>query len=311
MSLQSTVPIVYSPGSYGTYLEWALVSLTSTDPVANSVTATGSSHRYAGHGGNYIHRWKPESPTQEFYHRPDYDWSQGYPKFVRLHPKITTQDSVDKTLETLLNDVDQIVYLYPNKDCVLLTINNMYYKIWGNWWEHHVNNVFNKDDLYGRWGLDLTVSADQIPNWIKREFLSFYLMPSWLDQVNWYHLDRWSNQRCHVVLVNDLLYNFENTLQRLQKLLNLDFCHSVESLLPIHQKNIKAQRYLSQDSICTQIVTSTVNGTLYDWSNQMITLPSEAWVQWQLRNLGFEIRCDGLDIFPTNSLQLKELLYPL
>lgn len=36
---------------------------------------------------------------------------------------------------------------------------------------------------------------------------------------------------------------------------------------------------------------------------------SEAWIQWQLRNLGYEIQCHGLDKFPTNSVHLHELLY--
>jgi hypothetical protein len=40
-----------------------------------------------------------------------------------------------------------------------------------------------------------------------------------------------------------------------------------------------------------------------------LPLASEAWIQWQLRNLGWEIKCHELDIFPTNSVYLKELLY--
>jgi predicted nuclease with RNAse H fold len=46
---------------------------------------------------------------------------------------------------------------------------------------------------------------------------------------------------------------------------------------------------------------------MHTW--EPLPLPSEAWIQWQLRNLGYELRCHGLDMFPTNSVQLRELLY--
>jgi len=32
-------------------------------------------------------------------------------------------------------------------------------------------------------------------------------------------------------------------------------------------------------------------------------------IQWQLRNQGYEIQCHGLDMFPTNSVQLRKLIY--
>ena len=39
------------------------------------------------------------------------------------------------------------------------------------------------------------------------------------------------------------------------------------------------------------------------------TLLDEAYVQHRLRQQGYEIRCDGLDVFPTNSRDLRELIY--
>ena len=63
--------------------------------------------------------------------------------------------------------------------------------------------------------------------------------------------------------------------------------------------------------LCKNIVTSTISNTPFDWADQNTTLVGESFVQWDLRNRGFEIRCDGLDTFPTNSLQLRELLYPV
>ena len=39
------------------------------------------------------------------------------------------------------------------------------------------------------------------------------------------------------------------------------------------------------------------------------TMLDEAYVQHCLREQGYEIRCDGLDTFPTNSSDLRELIY--
>ena len=65
------------------------------------------------------------------------------------------------------------------------------------------------------------------------------------------------------------------------------------------------------DSLCNQIVDSTIQGVDFSWADRYLPLPSESWVHWQLRNLGFEIQCHELDIFPTNSKKLKELLYKI
>ena len=39
------------------------------------------------------------------------------------------------------------------------------------------------------------------------------------------------------------------------------------------------------------------------------TMLDEAYIQHCLREKGYEIRCDGLDVFPTTSRDLRELIY--
>ena len=72
-------------------------------------------------------------------------------------------------------------------------------------------------------------------------------------------------------------------------------------------ENIKLQKYINQDTICNQIIDTILTDKFMAWDP--LPLPSESYVQWKLRELGYEIRCHGLDIFPTTSVQLKELLY--
>ena len=69
------------------------------------------------------------------------------------------------------------------------------------------------------------------------------------------------------------------------------------------------QKFVNIDHVCQQILAAVVNGQYSEWED--LSIFDEAWLQWQLRNNKLEIRCEGLDKFPTNSLQLRELLYPV
>ena len=293
----NTVPIIYNGGSYGTYLEWCLTSLCSDQPICDPFTSTGSSHEFFGNFVSGIQNWQQYLST-------------GTPhQLVRLHPKICKTESITENLNEILNSVNGIIYLYPDKDSVLLTVNNYFTKIWDNWWNHYFFTEIDALTIYSNWPVSTNVPIAQIPTWIRREFLSFYLMPAWHDQVEWYHLDSWNHPRSHNILVKDLLYDFESVINQLQQILNFNFVRPVSDLLPYHKKNLQLQKFKNQDKLCKNIVDSIVNNFEFDWSNQLVPLASESWIQWQLRNLGYEIQCHELDKFPTNSVHLKELLY--
>jgi hypothetical protein len=161
--------------------------------------------------------------------------------------------------------------------------------------------------IYKNWGVDPGATIDDVPQWIKREFLSFYLMPNWLSQIEWDQLLTWSNPKCLVITVDDLLHNIESTISKIKEFCNLKFERPVSDLLPYHQINLQKQKYLNEDRLCAEIVHSVINGLDFNW--QPLSLFSESWVQWELRNQGIEIKCYGIDNFPTNSLHLKELSY--
>jgi hypothetical protein len=292
-----TIAIVYPGGCYGTYLEWALTTLTTDMPVAAPFRSNGNSHQF---GGNHIGHIN--SPT----------WRKVVSKekscvFVRLHPKVRQQDVLDNNLNQILDVAEKIIYLYPDTGSVLLTVNNFYTKIWTDWWHERLTDPVFADNLYSNWPIDKDMSIEQIPVWIKREILSFNLMPSWHDQVEWYHPDRWNHPRCQTVLTNQLLYEFESTMRKLQKFCNLEFKKPITDLVPVHDTMLSLQPYLVQDQLCNDIVNSTLTNQSFEWAD--IPLPSQSWVQWQLRNLGHEIRCHGLDKFPTNSGLLQNSLY--
>lgn len=292
-----TTLIAFNGGTYGTYLEWCLTTLSSTEKIVPPFTSIGNSHAFKGNHIVNIDRWK----AFKIENRLD--------QFARLHPKHHQHESLDDNMNYLCDTADSVVYLYPDKDSILFQLNNFTYKIWQDWWAHSFDSEIHVDKIYKNWPVSRDTEISNIPTWIKREFLSLYLMPAWFDQVEWYHPDRWSHPKCCVVKVNQLLHDFENTINRVKIHCNLQFKKDVGELLPYHQQNLKLQKYINQDQLCNQIISAVVNNQVFEW--EKLTLTSESWLQWELRNCGFEIRCHGLDMFPTNSVQLKELLYPV
>jgi hypothetical protein len=293
--MKKTVVIVFNSGSYGTYLEWCLTTLVNGTEVQEPFTNVGNSHKFSGNHLVNIANWRKYVSGNKQY------------QFVRLHPKTKNTDSITAHLLEIANDAQNIIYLYPDQSRVLLGVNNFFYKVRSGWITYSFGYDIDPDKIYQNWPVSRDIPIDQVPNWIMREFLSYYLMPAWLDQVEWDNMATWSHPKSLTVTVSELLFDFENTLLNIQKFCNLDYQLPVSSLVHTHGKNLQLQAYIDHDRICHSIIESIKLQTELEWPT--LTLPSEAWVQWELRNQGFEIRCDGLDKFPTNSVHLRELLY--
>ena len=185
----NTVPIIYHSGCYGTYVEWVLHTLTTDVPVVSPFTQEGSSHQYRGYHISNIEGWRKYL-------------SIGIPnKFVRLHPKVREDDSISKNLDEIMESVDHMIYIHPDVETTLLSINNVFTKVHSPW----LNIDLNK--IYDNWPVSREVPIDQVPTWIQREFLSLYLMPQWQAQVEWNHLEIPILKFLSVHLINSMIAN--------------------------------------------------------------------------------------------------------
>lgn len=294
-----TIPILFPGGAYGTYLEWCLSSLCSPYQISSPFRDNGNSHNYIGVHLPDMQGWRQHLKEKDSVN------------FVRLHPKNAQDQSIKNHLIEILQSVDKVIFLYPDADSVLLNINNCFYKTWNDWWSHiwknHAKFRVDPIELYKNWPIPQGTKIQNIDKWIRREFLSIYLFPAWQSQVEWYFPDHWQSPRCRYVFIKNLLHDFENTITDVVNFLQLDIQQPISELLPYHEENMKLQKYLDQDRICNLIVDSISSNNCITWNN--LPVISEAWIQWRLRELGYEIRCHELDIFPTTSVQLKELLY--
>ena len=291
-----TVPIIFHAGTYGTYLEWILYSISTSIPIIEPFTDARNSHNFKGYHLSSINGWRNYLNTSNDY------------SFVRLHPKTCREDSIFDHFVELGKDVDHFVYIYPDENTLLLCLANQYSKIWDSWWrQQFVSHEINPNMIYDNWPVDKNTRIEDIPIWIQREFLSFYMMPMWLDQIEWGNQKQFSHPKCILLTVSELLFSFNESIKQLSKKLNLTLTKTLTDIMPYHDKMLTLQKNIGIDQLCKNIIESIIQNYSFSW--QPLSMVGEAWIQWQLRNLGYEIRCHGLDIFPTNSVQLQELLY--
>ena len=99
-----TIAIVYNGGAYGTYLEWALTTLTTDIPIVAPFNTNGNSHQFYGNHACDIHThmWKKVVNKKK----------SGL--FVRLHPKTQQHESLDNNLNQILDVAEKVIYLYPD-----------------------------------------------------------------------------------------------------------------------------------------------------------------------------------------------------
>ena len=289
--------IVYSGGTYGTYLNWALLTLSKDIPVVPPFRSNGNSHNFVS-SVPYRYQRHASNATKLARQHP-----AELPDLFRCHPKTLATESVADNINHLVEYTDRLIILYPDRESYLLTINNFYYKIWTD-----IRQAIGKDSvlhMYTSFDIPATTPLSQIPNSIVREFLSYYAFDSWEDQVEWFLPDHFSHPHCKFIFVNDLLHNFESTLLDIQEFTEIEFIKPIDSLENLHKINVSQQAYTGQDQLARNILDNINLNQEFSWASSELTLVTESWIQRQLRNQGIELQCTNLDTFPTSVAALK------
>lgn len=151
-----------------------------------------------------------------------------------------------------------------------------------------------------QWNQNYTKYSDLTP-WEFREWFSIFYpewIQEWQDSYNQVP-DNWLR-----ISVDNILYNTKDTFEHI-----INFCNLTKkcNLDEFVTQWSNSQKYiLDEYALINRIVESTIQP--YDYSWEPLHPVAEAMIQKKLRDCGFEIRCDGLNIFPTNSLDLYKLL---
>ena len=243
--MQPSTLILYNGGAYGTYLEWVLTTLVSSKDIVSPLTNTGSSHLFVG---NFLGSPSLKSSKwSDMWHKKISQ--NNYFQFARAHLKTCKDDSIKENFNIALKSFDRIIFCYPDHKSVLLNVNNAFSKVWKDWFDNRLKDLVFAENLYSNWNIDPGTSSENIPIWIKREILSYNLIPSWQNEVEWFFPDTWSHPNCKFVFITDLLYDFKKIILEIQQFCHLDFRVGVDQLLEHHAKMLSVQQYLDQDEL--------------------------------------------------------------
>lgn len=287
---KDTIVVAYPPGGYGTFLEWCLTYFTGQLPAGpNSwpfVDSTGSAHRFRG---NQI-----KQPSKSFQIQSglqdigtylfDHDKTV---LFARTHADFQDMQEYITAYHTYIN---RFVYIRPNPNTLLLVLNNIV--------EKTPNNEITRASVkYVKPDMDA---------WEIRESISF-----WFAQYQDYMNSFYSvTNHCVIVDLPDLISNLGSSLDKIFVETGLHWSQEhKQDIGVVTERWLSLQRHLNKDTVCQAIVDSIIHSTEYDWHDQNLTVYDEAFVQWTLRDLhGLAMKCYNVNVFPTNTTDLRNLL---
>jgi hypothetical protein len=296
--MKNTTAILYHGGTYGTYLDWLLNTLIHDLPVVPPFKKHGTSHGWQGHHVKNIDGWRR-------YMQNDAEFG-----FVRCHPKTDQGHVLSNNINEILNGCKRAIFIYPSRDHELLCLNNFMVKPWStsNMFDGPLRSIRNQD-LYRFWPVVQGTALNDIPRWIVREFLSFYLVPAWRDQVEWYFPMHWKHPRCLVIYTREIFDDIQLVVDKIKNFAGFKYQKNINDLMQYHDQMLRLQTWSNEDHSVNQIVTSLIDPTSEPRSWNPLSITSESYIQWKLRQLGYLLQCNELDEFPTDTVELKLLLY--
>jgi hypothetical protein len=191
----------------------------------------------------------------------------------------------------------KIVQLTLDSSCHLMILHNKLKKSKDDGYQQFFNRVIDHcKEPFG--------ASDPVPVWQLREMVSFEHNNS-TDQYQPVVGDQVIN-----VPVRQLVHNFQGTVVSVLQYLDLPIVHD-NQFDRIKNQWLDSEKFVSVDSLCQHIVSAVLSDQKFEWKSDQLSLIDEAYIQYLLRQNRLELRCYGLDTFPTSSVQLKELLYPV
>jgi hypothetical protein len=158
---------------------------------------------------------------------------------------------------------------------------------------NNTHNIVNWNKDYQHW-TDMQL-------WEFREWFSLFYV-SWIQE--W--IDSQTQVPAHWLKIRnvDFLNQPEQLVDTIIKFCNLTSKPGIEEFFCEWKQ--KQQYVINEMDLINNIVKLTIERTTFTW--QPLNIIAESIVQQKLRSAGYEIRCDGLNIFPTDAETLYNLL---
>jgi len=261
----------FAPGCYGTYVLSSLCIHTSL------ITET-IEFDFDNNGSSHCFR--------EFYRKHSNN-------IKLIHTKADLED-------TPLNA--DIIVIRPNQNHILDYINNQYIKN-----NFSLNGIFSKifpnanDKMCIGWNYD---DVNKAPTWVLREFISFNICSIIKNYTNINKL----NNLC-AFDANNIFDDFITLFYDIARLLKVNVTTPLIDIKKTHNKFISLQTQHNIQKKCNTWVNDILSNK--PTNSPCTTIFDEAYVQSQLRNAGYELKCNELDTFPKTSSNISKLLYKL
>lgn len=287
------IHVMFVPGMFGSTVEFVLRSHTTVgDNPQGQINSDGSMHSFSK---QFHSTWISAPETLD-----NNTWitTPIYPESNMHLPEII--DKMQKYCRSWQSDKKILIHAF-DQQWAEINMLFQYHKI-AIGLNHGLDIFFSGLDANSvkQWN-PLYRTFKDLKQWELREWLSLFY-PVWIQE--------WINSPVHVdhdVLTISNKEIAENTESSFDSI--IDFCEltRTSSLTQFAIQYQSAQKYvLDEYNTIENIVQYSISNRPYSWNN--LNIVSEAIVQQQLRAQGFEIRCDGLDAFPTNSVTLHNLL---
>jgi hypothetical protein len=155
------------------------------------------------------------------------------------------------------------------------------------------NDIVNWNNKYTHWS--------QMQPWEWREWMSLFYT-TWVQE--------WINSQHEVpdnflkISNTEMLFQPKDTITCIFDFCNVPITGDLD--LFVNEWAEKQQYVIDEFNVLDDICNNTINNIAFSW--EQLHIVASAIVQQRLRSLGYEIRCDGLNTFPTDSTTLYNLL---
>jgi len=208
----------------------------------------------------------------------------------------------------LWNDNDVIVAVLPCKSNRLDYYNNQFFKQQHGQLIEYISLSLSPADidhkLATHWNYHDQFN-ETVPRWIMREWCSFWIND--VLEVSYNPLQYQEINSVAQLTTQDIFENYIELLTEIVSKLGLTFTVNSDIIQQQHENFLSVQKLHNSQLRCEQYVQD-----LLDSNNTEITVYSifdEAYIQHLLRLNKLELQCDGLDLFPATTQQLKKLTY--
>lgn len=314
--------IAYQPGCYGNWVHWVLTYLSDLkDGLADKpnlpFSLNGDAHEWSS--GNNSHLWPADNDHSTYFTSVVKD-----DNIYRIHPFVKNSKSVIDNIKWIINTLGKTVYLHTDIESIIWILNARTDKIYdakNGPLKYYFSKKFLNDGIGSedfefiyknhretleQWPKEFD---DQgiLERWIIREYLSVVMYDAVYENLTIDQNEEIMKLDLLAINVVDLRDNFSETIRKIAKYLDIDANLDEKVLSNLYNEWQATQIHFFKDKLLHDIIEATVNDLPMSWSN--LTLVDEAVIQYLLRKRKFEIKCYGLNKFPSNTKQLRELIY--